>query len=226
MRGPRHQIAEVVRDHEGHLAMGEDRGLGTTCRAGRVEKPARIVMLDSRCWHTDPIVLRYQGVIVLAEVRSPDGDHKPDVGSSLARGRDVFRKIAVTDHRRGAARLGEIGHLARGLTVVRRHPDSTEPERGEHRLEHLVAVLGLHQDTVALLHASRGQGRRHGLHPSVELGPCPGIVPPDEADFTAIAPRRLTQEVGEIHDPLGNGRNPARGSLIEARHLRRSKMDT
>ena len=151
---------------------------------------------------------------------------EPDVGGSLARGRDVFRKIAMTDHRRGAARLAEIGHLARRLPEVRRHPDRAEPEAGEHRLEHLVAVLGLHQDAVALLHASGGQCRRHRVDPSVELGPGPGRIPPDEADLVAVAPRRLTQEMGEVHDPLGNGRNPARGSLIEARHLRRSRIET
>ena len=34
LRGARHQVAEVVRDNERHLPMGEDGGLGPTRRAG------------------------------------------------------------------------------------------------------------------------------------------------------------------------------------------------
>ena len=147
-------------------------------------------------------------------------------GRGLARGRGVFGKIAMADHRRGTARLAEIGDLVRRLAEIRRHPDRAEPEAREHRLEHLVAILGLHQDAVALLHAPRGQRRRHRVDAPVELGPGPGRIAPDEADLVPVAPRRLAQEMGEVHDPLRDGRNAARGSLRKLRHLRRSRMDT
>ena len=132
----------------------------------------------------------------------------------------------MADHGGGAARLAEIGDLTRRLPEVRRHPDRAEPEAGEHRLEHLVAVLGLHQDAVALPHAPGGQCRRHGVDPPVELGPGPGRVAPDEADLVPVAPRRLAQEMREVHHPLGNRRNAARGSLAKLRHLRRSRIET
>src|SRR3954465_14149333 len=48
-----------------------------------------------------------------------------------------FGKVAVADHGRGAARLPEVGDLARRLPEVGRHPDRAQAEAGEHRLEHL-----------------------------------------------------------------------------------------
>ena len=180
--GARHQVAEVVRDHEGHLAVRQHRGLGTARRARRVEEPAWIVMLDGRGWYADAIVLRHQGIVILAELRSSDGNHEPDVGGRLACGRDVFGKVGMADHGGGAARLAEIGNLTRRLPEVRRHPDRADPEAGEHRLEHLVAVLGLHQDAITFLHASGDQCSRHRVDPPVKLGPGPGRIAPDKAD--------------------------------------------
>ena len=49
LRGAWHQITEMVRHHERHLSMGQDRGFRTTRCARGEEEPARVVMLDRRC---------------------------------------------------------------------------------------------------------------------------------------------------------------------------------
>jgi hypothetical protein len=63
----------------------------------------------------------------------------------------------VAQKRLGAGGGGEIGDLVRHQAEIGRHPDRAEPERREHRPEHLVAILGMHQQPVALGDAARGQ---------------------------------------------------------------------
>ena len=79
MRGAWHQVAEVVRDHERHLAMGENCGLGTPRRARREEEPTRIVMLDSRHRGTLSRMLHDERVVFLTELRCSDGNDKADI---------------------------------------------------------------------------------------------------------------------------------------------------
>ena len=67
--GARHQVAEVVRDHERHLAVSENRGLGAARRARREEEPARIVMLDGCYGNGLAPMLLDEGIVVLAELR-------------------------------------------------------------------------------------------------------------------------------------------------------------
>ena len=50
----RHEVAEVVCDHEGHLPMGQDRGFRAPGRAGRKEKPAGVVVIDPGIGHRRP----------------------------------------------------------------------------------------------------------------------------------------------------------------------------
>ena len=136
-----------------------------------------------------------------------------DLGRGLARRRDVFGKVAMADHRGGAARLAEIGDLTRRLAEVRRHPDRTDAGSRRTSTSNIwLQFLRLHQNAVAFLHAPGGQRGRHRVDAPVELGPGPGRIAPDEADLVPVAPRRLAQEMREVHDPLGDGRNAARGA--------------
>ena len=69
-------------------------------------------------------------------------------------------KVAVAQERLGARRPRQVGDLVRHQAEIGWHPDRAEPEGGEHRPEHLVAILGMDQDTVTLDDAARRQRRR------------------------------------------------------------------
>ena len=86
--------------------------------------------------------------------------HPPSEGERRARGfrgGGMVGKIAVAKERLRAGGGGEIGDLVRHQAEIGRHPDRAEPERRKHRPEHLVAILGMHQDAVALGDAARRQ---------------------------------------------------------------------
>ena len=74
--GARHQVAEVVRDHEGHLAVRQHRGLGTARRARREEEPAWIVVLDGRDRYAAARIAADEGIVILAELRSSDRNRR------------------------------------------------------------------------------------------------------------------------------------------------------
>ena len=122
----------------------------------------------------------------------------------------MVREVGVAEHERCAAGGSEVGDLRRGLPEIGGHPDRAEAEAGEHGLEHLVAVAGLDEDAVAFRDAADGEGRGHGVHAGVHLRPGPGGVAPGEADLGGEAAGGLAQEVGQVHDPAGAGRDAAR----------------
>jgi hypothetical protein len=123
-----------------------------------------------------------------------------------AAGADVIGEGACADQPDRAACLGQVGHLVGGLPEVARHPDRAESEAREHRLEHLVAVGGLHQHAVALGDTElRCQRRGHRVDPAIELPPGPLLLTPDDGDAVGVAPGRLGDQVPEVHDPRGGG---------------------
>ena len=132
------------------------------------------------------------------------------------------REVAMADQGRSAARLGEVGDLTRRLPKIRRHPDGADLEAREHGLEHLVAVLGLHENAVPLLDPLRSQRRCHGIDPPLQVSPCPAFLAPDEADLVPVTPGRLMQEVGEVHDPFGHRQDTFHGSPSGSDHVKRS----
>src|SRR5262249_290684 len=88
--------------------------------------------------------------------------------------------------------------------------------------EHLLAILGMNEDAVALLDAARGQRRRERGHLIVDLAPGPGFLAPDEADAVAMAARILGQHISEVHDPARHAQGRHRAGL--AAHFRPMKM--
>ena len=124
--------------------------------------------------------------------------------------RGMIGKIAVAQKRLGAGGGGEISDLVRHQPEIGRHPDRAEPERGEHRPEHLVAILGMHQDAVALADAARGKRRRQRRDVPIDLAPGPGPIAPDEADAVAVPAGILGEEMRQVHHPARHSRHAAR----------------
>jgi hypothetical protein len=225
LRRARHQIAEMIGDHERQLPMREDSRLRPARGARREEEPARVVILDGCFPGLAARVPFDQRVVVRTERRVSDRHDETDI-RGLARRPDVLGEIALADHCGGAARLRQIGDLARGLAEVGRHPDRAQAKAGEHRLEHLVAVLRLHQDALALGHPVGRQRGRHGSHPPVDLGPCPGRIAPSEADLLPVAASGLTHEMRKVHHPPGYGCNASFRGGAGLAHFWRSRIDT
>ena len=142
----RHQVAEVVDDDEGHLAVGQHRGLRPAGGAGGEEEPAGVVALDRHLGGGLAHVLGDERVPGGAEAGLADRDGEAAASQAAA----CSGKAALQIMADGAGGLRQVGDLVGGLAEVRRHVDRADAEAGEHRLEHLVAVLRLHEDAVAL----------------------------------------------------------------------------
>jgi hypothetical protein len=117
-----------------------------------------------------------------------------------------------------AARPRQVGHLVRRLAEVARNPDRAQPKAGEHGFEHLVAVDRLHQDAISLDDLElRRERRRDCVDAAVERAPRPLPLPPDESYSVAIAPRRLGDQVAQVHHARAY---PAWGGRPAGRHDR------
>ena len=210
--GAGHQVGEMVGDHEGHLAMGQHRRLGAPGGAGGEEEPAGIVVLDGGVveprarMRRDRLAHRSLAESALAD---PPGELERRARRLDRRG--MLGKIAVAQKRLGAGGGGEIGDLVRHQPEIGRHPDRAEPERREHRPEHLVAILGMDQDAVALDDAARGKRRRQRRDVAVDLAPGPGPLAPDEAGAVAMPAGILGQQMREVHHPAGHRADAAGG---------------
>ena len=194
LRGTRHQVGEMVGDDEGHLAMGQHGRLGTSGGARSEEEPAGIVVVDRRILDLDAGLRRdhvAHGALAKTAVTDPPDEFERRIG----RRHRVIRKVAMAQEGLGAGGAGEIGDLIRHQAEIGRHPHRAEPERREHRPEHLVAVFGMNQDAFALDYPTRGEAGGERRHGSVDLAPSPGFVAPDEADTVAMAAGILGQEM-------------------------------
>ena len=179
-RGAGHQVGQVIGHHKGHLAVGQHRGLGASRGARGEEEPAGIVVVDrglrrSLCRACAAIASLTDLSPKLALADPPD---EAERRARRLHGRGMVRKIAVAQKRLGAGRGGEPGDFVRHQPEIGRHPDRAEPEGREHRPEHLVAILGMHEDAVALADAARGQRRRQRRDLTVDLRARSRIVRP------------------------------------------------
>jgi len=149
-----------------------------------------------------PVIFGNQRIVIVAERRRTNGDRNANARCRLFRRCDMVRKFSAANHGGSAARFGEIGDFIRRQTKIGRHPDRAEPKAREHALEHLIAVLRLHQDAVALPYAARGKHHSHRVHATVELRPGPAPLAPDQSNLAGVTLRRLAQELREIHHAL------------------------
>ena len=99
---------------------------------------------------------------------------------------------------------------------IGRHPDRAEAEGGEHRFEDLVAVLGMHQDAVALADAARRQRRRQGGDPGIELRQFQDRSPQAKAGRSGKRRADLGEEADQVHHPAGNRQAAAGGGGAHA----------
>ena len=204
-RHPRHQVGDVVGHHERHLAVGQHRRLRPPGGPRRVEEPAGIVVDDIRQGHALPGMRVDHRVVLVERYRQRQR------GRGLPRRVVMGGELRLPHHRHRPARLRQERHLVRHLAEIDRNPYGSEPEAGEHALHQLVAVTRLHQHPVAPPDAARGQRRRHRVDPAVHLDPAPAPLAPNQAEPIRMPPRRLAQEMREVHHSLGHGQDAARG---------------
>ena len=141
---------------------------------------------------------------------SPIRQVKSSAGLAAFHRRGVIGKIAVAEERLGAGRGREIGHLVRHQPEIGRHPDRAEPEGREHRPEHLVAILGMHQDAVALDDAARGERRRQRRNAARRSRARSRISSPQTKPMRSPWRRAFcVSEMREVHDPARHPRDAA-----------------
>ena len=143
-RCARHQVAQVVGDDEAHLAVGQHRGLRPARGAGGEEEPAGIVVLDRRGGRLAPLWARRSARRQAASPKPacPSSQMSRNVRHGLAHRRGMLGEVGLAQQERGCAEPRPCRRPRPGSQPeVGRHPDRAEAEGGEHRLEHLVAVL-------------------------------------------------------------------------------------
>ena len=172
---------QVVGDDERHLAMGQHRRLGPPGRARREEEPARIVVRHgAQRAPSRPDAPR----------RRRDADlPKPPPPRQAARwralrglrlhDRRVVGKLGLAEEQPWPRSAGQMDHLVRHEAEIGRDPHGAEPECREHGPEHLVAVLRVHEDAVALADAVRAmQGCGQPMRRSSSSRPRPRALAP------------------------------------------------
>lgn len=169
--GPGRQVGEMVGDDKPHLAVGQHGRLGTACRAGREEEPAGVVVLDGCVGNRGAGMSRNRlAHRALAEAAIAT-DPPAEVGA--AHGSCMIGKVAVAQEGLRAGRGRKIGDFVRHQAEVGRHPYRAQAKGGKHRPEHLLAILGMNEDAVALFDPARlERGRKRGDF-VIDLAPAP-----------------------------------------------------
>ena len=125
-------------------------------------------------------------LIIVAERRCADRDHKIDRRRRAGGASCMFGKFPAADHRSGAADAGEVSDFIRRQSI-RWHPNRSEPETHEHRLEELIAIPSQYEDAVSLAYAARRKRCSHGVDAGVEPRPRPPILTRHQADRVRIS---------------------------------------
>ena len=105
--GAGHEVGEVIGDHKGHLAVGQYRRFGSSCRARSEEEPAGIVVLNSRVLDLCAR-MRSENLIYgfLAECTLAYPPNERERRARRLHGRGMLREIAMTKERLGARGRG------------------------------------------------------------------------------------------------------------------------
>jgi hypothetical protein len=111
----------------------------------------------------------------------------------------MIGKFAVAQKGLCAGSARKIGHFVRHQAEIGGHPHRAETKGGKHRPEHLLAILGMHEDTVVPSDAVRAKRGRERRDFGIDLAPVPGSISPDEAGPVAKPARILGQHVGQVH---------------------------
>ena len=163
----RHEIAQMIGDHEGHLPMRQHRRFRPPGGAGREEEPAGIVMLHIDAGRRGaPLRLDQVRDLGRGEAFRPQPCQQRQLRHGPRHGLGVVGIVALAQEHLGARCLRQIGRLVRCDAEVRRHPDGAQAQRGEERFDEFKAVARMHQHAVALAHAMGGQRPPAALRPS------------------------------------------------------------
>ncbi|KEH15071.1 hypothetical protein GY15_00900 [Delftia sp. 670] len=203
----RDQVGKVVGHHEGHLSMGEHRGLGPACGAGGVEEPQRRIGMHMGCRCGSACVVMQQLLVVLlalAFARPADGDHMPQPWRGGAHGVHMAGEALFGQHGGGAAGVAQPSHFGWCKPEVDRHPDGAEPEGGPAAFKQGNAVARLHQQAVTGLHAQRAQALDQRIDARIDLRPGPAAVALDQAGPVGKQGGRLRQQQRQV-GCLGRG---------------------
>ena len=212
----------MVRDDERHLPVRQRGQLRPAGRPGGGNEPAGMVVVhrDGRDLHAEPFGDE-RVEVGRVQLARPHARDERQVGNCLADRRRMPGKLASAQQRAGARRCCDVGDVRRKQPEVGGHPDCPDPEAGVHGFEHQVAVLGLHQDTVAVPDPVLGQHGGERGHPGVELQPIPPPATPDQRGPVRETSRRLGHEPRQVHDPAGH-----RQARADGHYRTRSSMDT
>src|SRR6516165_11068047 len=127
------------------------------------DEPAGIVVFDCGVRSNASLMFADYCLIIVAERRCADRDHKIDRRRRAGGASCMFGKFPAADHRSGAADAGEVSDFIRRQSKIRWHPNRSEPETHEHRLEELIAIPSQYEDAVSLAYAARRKRCSHGV---------------------------------------------------------------
>ena len=186
--GAGHEVAQVVRDDEGELPVGEDAGLGAAGGAGGVEEPGRVVAVHVGQGGRGRVGLG-QRVPLFAHVDR-------DAGGRASGGVGGERGVEQVHGRAGGLR--EVGDLGRGEADVGGHEHGADGPAGPERFEQRPAVAGMDEHAVAAGDAAGEQAGRGIVDPALEGGPGPDVAALDQGGVVREASGRLAEKGGEV----------------------------
>ena len=188
LRGPRHQVAQMVGDDERHLPMRQHprlrpAGGARTCRKTSTDGP-----------DPHPPDARARPCPCSASQRAAEIELQPQRRVRRPRRLRLRLEPGIEDMHRRARGLRQIGDLRRRQAHVGRHPGSPEHPTRPHRLEQGGAVASVHQHPVAMPHARRREPGRRAADPLGQRAPGPTLFAADQAGPVRIPGPGLQQQ--------------------------------
>ncbi|MCY1519407.1 hypothetical protein D9M68_541570 [compost metagenome] len=231
-----HQIAQVIRDHESHLAVRQHGGLRMPGSPGSKEEPARIVIIDVRAGERRA---RQAGLderrgVGLAEAARPQPGQQRKAGHRPSHRRRVTGRLPFAKKGFNSRSLGQIDGLVGRDAKVGRNPDGPQTQHGKQGFNEFETVAGMHQHSVAFADAALRQRLRQRSRARVQLAPAETGIAAQQRCAYRVATRCLDQEMRQVHRPArcrGHAaswrRHIGRDRKIgTAAHLTRSRMLT
>ena len=188
---PRHQIGDVVVDHESHLPMRQDAPLGPARGAGGIKEPSRVIAIHigghgqgRGLALSDQILPGKPGTFTNRNIQHAGRVFRTASGAMFGEGRIKYLRLA-------ARRSGQIGRLWRAQAEIRWHPNRANQPNCPDPFENSVIVARMDQHAITGANAARLQPGRGGRSPRRDFRPGPDFVAPYQ-------PRAIRQAAGGL----------------------------
>jgi len=145
------EIRQIVHGDKANLAVCEHDRFRPSRGSGGEKKPAGIIVVDSRILERQSVKAGDQLFIVFAATARPDADCSNQIQLTVPDSVGLIFEFRVANEEFRFGFLSGVGRFGRCLPEIAGDPNRSEPKGSQHDFDHLVGILRLNENTVALL---------------------------------------------------------------------------